>query len=140
LHSFFVFCINSSFIALLILENIEITGIEKHHKYLFGKYPVVPELRKRILEFREIFIRKNLYLRYLFIDNCLVSSMPKLAAFVKGVQQDIEAVENAVTSDLSNEFIESINNKIKMVKRIMYGRCGIRLLKAKLIHQSLMNN
>jgi len=66
--------------------------------------------------------------------------MPKLAAFVKGVQQDIEAVENAVTSDLSNEFIESINNKIKMVKRIMYGRCGIRLLKAKLIHQSLMNN
>ena len=93
-----------------------------------------------ILEFREIFIRKNPYLLYLFIDNCLASSIPKLVAFVKGLQQDIEAVENAVTSDLSNGFVEGTNNKIKMVKRVMYGRCGIRLLKAKLIYQSLMNN
>jgi predicted XRE-type DNA-binding protein len=113
---------------------------EKHRKYLFEKYPVVPELRKRVLEFREIFIRKKPYLLYLFIDNCLASSIPKLVAFVKGLQQDIEAVENAVTSDLSNGFVEGTNNKIKMVKRVMYGRCGIRLLKAKLIYQSLMNN
>lgn len=113
---------------------------EGHRKYLFEKYPVVPELRKRILEFREIFIRKNPSLLYLFIDNCLASSMSKLVAFAKGLKQDIEAVENAVTSDLSNGFVEGTNNKIKMVKRVMYGRCGIRLLKAKLIHRTLVSN
>lgn len=41
--------------------------------------------------------------------------MSKLIAFAKGLQQDIEAVENAVTSDLSNRFVEGTNNKIKMV-------------------------
>ena len=40
---------------------------------------------------------------------------------------------NVVVSDLSNGFVEGINNKIKMVKRVMYGRCKLPLLKAKLI-------
>jgi transposase len=42
-------------------------------------------------------------------------------------------VENAVASPLSNGFVEGTNNKLKMVKRMMYGRCGIRLLRAKLM-------
>ncbi|WP_211210005.1 hypothetical protein [Propionispira raffinosivorans] len=32
--------------------------------------------------------------------------MPKLVAFAKGLQQDIETVEKAVTSDLSNGFVK----------------------------------
>lgn len=36
-------------------------------------------------------------------------------------------------SDLNNGFVEGINNKIKMVKRVMYGRCKLPFLKVKLI-------
>ena len=43
------------------------------------------------------------------------------------------AVENAVVSPLSNGFVEGINNRTKMIKRVMYGRCGIDLLSAKII-------
>lgn len=50
-----------------------------------------------------------------------------------GLSQDLEAVINAIVSDLSNGFVEEINNKIKMVKRVMYGRCKLPLLKEKLI-------
>ena len=113
---------------------------EDHRQFLFEGYPIVAELQKRILEFRQIFIYKNPFLLYLFIDNCRASSISRLANFAKGLRQDFEAVENAVTSNLSNGFVEGCNNKIKMVKRVMYGRCSIRLLKAKLIHWPALNH
>ncbi len=113
---------------------------EAHRQFVFETYPIVAELKKCILEFRQIFIYKNPFLLYLFIDHCLASSTARLANFAKRLRQDFEAVENAVTSNLSNGFVEGCNNKIKMVKRVMYGRCSIRLLKAKLIHRPVIAN
>ncbi len=112
---------------------------ESHRQFLFATYPIVAELKKCILEFRQIFINKNPFLLYLFMDHCFASSTARLVNFAKGLRQDFEAVENAVTSNLSNGFVEGCNNKIKMVKRVMYGRCSIRLLKAKLIHWPTLN-
>lgn len=43
-----------------------------------------------------------------------------LANFVTGWENDLEAVENAVSSPLSNGFVERTNSKLKMVKRTMY--------------------
>lgn len=113
---------------------------ESHWQFLFATYPIVAELKKCILEFRQIFINKNPFLLYLFMDHCFASSTARLVNFAKGLRQDFEAVENAVTSNLSNGFVEGCNNKIKMVKRVMYGRCSIRLLKAKLIHWPTLNH
>ena len=45
---------------------------------------------------------------------------------------NIDAVENAVAYDYSNGFVEGTNSRLKMIKRTMYGRCGKRLLEAKL--------
>ena len=59
--------------------------------------------------------------------------MKQLSNFVAGLEKDLEAVENAVSSPLSNGFVEGTNSKLKMVKRTMYGRCGRRLLEAKLM-------
>lgn len=56
-------------------------------------------------------------------------------SFVKGLEKDISAVENAVASDLSNGFVEGTNSKLKMVKRTMYGRCSKQLLQAKLMYR-----
>ena len=50
-------------------------------------------------------------------------------------EKDIEAVENSVASPLSNGFVEGTNNKLKMVKRTMYGRCSRQLLEAKLMYR-----
>ncbi len=43
------------------------------------------------------------------------------------------AVENAVVSDRSNGFVEWNNNRIKAIKRTMYGRCGLKLLATKVM-------
>ena len=53
--------------------------------------------------------------------------------FTESMENDLEAIENAVSSPLSNGFVEGTNSKLKMIKRTMYGRCGCRLLAAKLM-------
>ena len=73
-------------------------------------------------------------LLYLFIDCYKYSSLKELASFASGLEKDISAVENAVARDLSNAFVEGTNNKVKMVKRTMYGRCSKKLLAAKLMY------
>lgn len=85
--------------------------------------------------FSNLFSKKNLPLLYLFIDHYKTSEIKELSSFVKGLEKDISAVENAVASDLSNGFVEGTNSKLKMVKRTMYGRCSKQLLQAKLMYR-----
>lgn len=56
----------------------------------------------------------------------------QLANFVTGLENDLEAVENAVSSPLSNGLVEG-TNKLKMVKHTMYDRCSRLILEAKLM-------
>lgn len=60
-------------------------------------------------------------------------SIKELASFANGLSKDIDAIENAVASELSNGFVEGTNSKLKMIKRTMYGRCSRKLLEAKLM-------
>lgn len=64
-----------------------------------------------------------------------LSEIQELSRFAEGLEKDIEAVENSVASPLSNGFVEGTNNKLKMVKRTMYGRCSRQLLEAKLMYR-----
>lgn len=107
---------------------------KEHHDILWDKYDVLWEVETCIKEFREIFSTRRMPLLYLFIEKYKDSEIKELASFAKGLERDISAVENAVASDLSSGFVEGTNNKIKMVKRAMYGRCGRKLLEAKLMY------
>lgn len=83
-------------------------------------------------------MKKNMPLLYLFIERYMNAGVKELASFANGLSKDIQAVENAVASRLSNGFVEGTNNKIKMVKRTMYGRCGKELLSAKLMYEQVV--
>ena len=76
---------------------------------------------------------KSLTLLYIFIDKYRNSDISEIASFANGLLKDIEAIENAVSSDFSNGFVEGTNSKLKMIKRTMYGRCSQKLLAAKLM-------
>ncbi|WP_062276706.1 transposase [Flexilinea flocculi] len=56
-----------------------------------------------------------------------------LAKNTNGLMNDYEAVQNAVIYPYSNGFVEGCNNRLKMIKRTMYGRARISLLRAKII-------
>lgn len=86
-----------------------------------------------VRNFKKIFDEKNIALLHLFIEKYACCTIKKLSDFSRGLLKDIDAVENAVTSKKSNGFVEGTNSRIKMIKRTMFGRCGLTLLSAKLM-------
>ncbi|NMA85956.1 MAG: transposase [Tissierellia bacterium] len=59
--------------------------------------------------------------------------MKELNSFITGITRDIEAVENAITYEYSNGLAEGKINKIKVIKRIMYGRCNFETLRNRVL-------
>jgi hypothetical protein len=111
-----------------------------HHEYIWSKYPVLWTLEGCIKEFRAVFSTKSLVRLYLFIEKYKISTIKEVASFASGLEKDITAVENAVASNLSNGFVEGTNNKLKMIKRTMYGRSSRKLLAAKLMYNKKEHN
>ena len=105
-----------------------------HREYLWEQHDSLPELDICIREFRDIFSKKSIPRLHLFIEKYRQSSLKEIASFSNGLKKDIDAVENAVASHLSNAFVEGSNSKVKTVKKAMYGRCGKLLLEAKLMY------
>lgn len=58
-------------------------------------------------------------------------------SFVNGIRRDLKAVKKAVELDYNNGLAEGSVNKLKVTKRIMYGRNSFELLKAKLLRLEL---
>jgi transposase len=56
-----------------------------------------------------------------------------LAGFCKGIKADLAAVAAALTEPWSNGQVEGQNTKLKLVKRQMYGRARLDLLRARLV-------
>jgi transposase len=56
-----------------------------------------------------------------------------LQRFVRTLQQDLLAVEAAVQQPWSNGPVEGQINRLKLLKRQMYGRAGVELLRARLL-------
>ena len=57
--------------------------------------------------------------------------------YVSGLKNDISAVKNAIILQFNNGLAEGSVNKLKVIKRIMYGRCSFKLLKFKLLRLEL---
>ena len=61
------------------------------------------------------------------------SNLYALPRFVRTLQQDISAVEGAVTEPWSSGPVEGQINRLKTLKRQMYGRAGVELLRARIL-------
>jgi transposase len=53
--------------------------------------------------------------------------------FARTLRQDMTAVSNAVLEPWSNGQAEGQINRLKMLKRAMYGRAGIDLLRDRML-------
>jgi len=56
-----------------------------------------------------------------------------LKTFAKGLFDDYAAVKASMIMEISNGPVEGLNNKLKMLKRQMYGRASLELLAKRLI-------
>jgi transposase len=64
-------------------------------------------------------------------SNCQI---PSLAGFVTGIMRDYAAVKAAFSLPWSNGQVEGQVNRLKFIKRQMYGRAKFDLLRARVLH------
>lgn len=60
----------------------------------------------------------------------------ELNGFAYGIKRDFDAVNQAILSPISNGQVEGQVNKLKMIKRKMYGRAGFNLLRTIILAES----
>ena len=91
------------------------------------------ELLKMIRKFKEIIFSKKPQRLKSWIEKAKKINVKEINSFITLIESDIDAVKNAIKYDYSNGLIEGFNNKIKVIKRIMYGRCSFDLLRLKIL-------
>ena len=62
------------------------------------------------------------------------SGLPELQSFASGVEQDKAAVQAGLTLPINNGQVEGQVTKIKLIKRIMFGKAGFPLLRQRVLH------
>lgn len=62
------------------------------------------------------------------------TDLPHLRSFAQGLRRDHAAVLNGLSLPYSSSAVEGENCKIKRIKRIMYGRANLDLLRTMILH------
>lgn len=68
------------------------------------------------------------------------TSISTLKTFIIGIMKDFKAVRNTIKLNVTNGITEGFVNKLKAIKRLMYGRAGIELLRNKMVMEHVLFN
>ena len=74
-----------------------------------------------------------------WIESAKKYDIPELQLFVEGILKDSTAIKNGIIYPYNNGLAEGGVNKIKVIKRIIYGRNSFELLKAKVLFHELFH-
>jgi len=119
---------------LLYLPPEKVKGITQEQlDRVICEYPIIGSILDVVSSFKAIIFSKQTKNLNAWTKRALRLGLDEITSFVNGISRDIDAVENAILSDYSNGLAEGSVNKLKTIKRIMYGRCGFSLLRNKLL-------
>ena len=99
----------------------------------------VPEIEttgKLVREFYELMTNGQSEGFKRWLEKARASGIGELVWFANGVEQDRASVEKAFESEWSQGQVEGQVNRLKFLKRQMYGRANFDLLRARVVHQS----
>jgi transposase len=68
-----------------------------------------------------------------WISDVRAAELPGLSSFAGGLEQDLDAVVQSLTSRWNSGPVEGRVNHIKMIKRQMFGRAGLALLRKRVL-------
>ena len=104
-------------------------------KLLFEKYPQMEKMEKLVKGFKNLFKTKKDGMLKAWIEEVLESECG-LNNFGENLLKDYDAVNNAVITSISNGQVEGQVNRIKTLKRRMYGKAGFQLLRKMVLAKS----
>lgn len=110
---------------------------DRDKKIIFESYSELQAIEECVKEFRAIYENKSTDLLEIFINKYIKSNISCLKSFANGLKLDLGAVENSVTSPYSNGILEGNNNRLKVIKRVMYGKAKLPLLRAKVLPSAI---
>ena len=97
------------------------------------QYTDIAKIYYVIESFRTVLFSKTEEKLDLWIKEIKELNLEEVNKFIAGIERDINAVKSAIKLDYNNGLAEGSVNKIKVIKRIMYGRCSHDLLRQKLL-------
>ena len=121
-------------VSLLYKPLEDVKGITPEQlKKITQRFPVVSNLLDCVRGFKNALFSKKPEKLEMWISETEKLNVPELDSFLNGIRLDMTAVKNAIALDYNNGLAEGSVNKIKVIKRIMFGRCGNDLLRAKVL-------
>ncbi len=99
------------------------------------KYPIIDEVYSLVQDYRSMVKQKEHEKLKQWIDQASKSNITEIASFAKGLDKNFEEVKNALLYPHSSGFVGGNVNRLKMIKRQMYGRANFDLLKQRVLHR-----
>ena len=90
-------------------------------------------MRGLAMRFRGILRSKNVAKLGVWLTDAHQSGLYAMQRFARTLRRDIDALRSAVTESWSNGQTEGQINRLKTLKRAMYGRAGPELLRARML-------
>jgi transposase len=101
---------------------------------LFHACPDIALVQALVEEFRTMLLEHNVDAFYTWLHKAETSGIRELEGIAQGIWRDRRAVEAAVRLDWSNGQVEGKVNKLKVIKRDMFGRSKFDLLRQRVLH------
>ena len=109
---------------------------ELYMEILFSIYPAAKKARKLMMNFRTMMRYKKGEKLSDWIARTRKNGIEKLEGFAKSLQNDFLAVKAGIYLDYSNGQVEGQVNRLKNIKRQMYGRSNFDLLRIRVLDSS----
>ena len=119
----------------LLFQPLELstTITKEQFEEICEKYPIVRIIYQLVWEFKAIFKTKDTDQLSHWIEKTKQLNIREMNSFILGLERDFEAIQNAISYDYNNGLAEGSINKVKVIKRIMYGRCSFSTLRSKVL-------
>lgn len=124
----------SQLLKLLYKPIAKVKGLSiEHVSKVNEKYPVYKEIIEIVNAFRAILKNKAVAEIDKWMEKASSLNNKYINSFINGLTRDITAVKNAIIYEYNNGLAEGSVNKLKVIKRIMYGRNSFDMLRKKLL-------
>jgi transposase len=103
---------------------------------LISNCPELATAQRQALEFVDMLRKRDASRLNQWLTDAESSDLPELRGFARSLSQDKAAVEAGLSLCWSNGPTEGQVNRLKFIKRSMYGRCNFDLLRARVLQRA----
>jgi transposase len=122
-------------VGILLKRTEERTQEETQALLRIGQiHPDTARTRRLMQQFQQMLRERRGDELHAWLETALHSEIPEWRAFVRKLRQEHAAVQADLTLNWNNGPVEGHINRLKFVKRSMYGRANFDLLRFRVLH------